>query len=656
MNYLIDVIPTKEDYCPDGYETKVIGKWSGFNGGCYCSNNQTGIQIATDEKCNDILNDIFTCYPLIDTPPVDLIRYKGFQFCVKRSNDNYMGLFGKVDEIYAEGVYDHSFENNKNNYKQYKQNKQNKNISDINSSSYSYRDKNEVESFFYDSKTKKVDYEKYSDYIKILISSAPPNYLDPNAIIDLKILNTKTFNATEISNYYHNLSNYEEHKINNTDFSLFTLRLRSLNRPQNILDLQKVLVDIHLYNELWCAYLDLSSTYLKFKFSKEDINYGDIEHCENFYLNKNSSLTFNDNFVNSISLNFDFDNSASLFDFYDFNGITEFYNRLKTRDPSNNPNLIKNSMYGNFEPIMTAQKYFMGIGCLYSKEPLEHLKALKVPFTLVRLSGAIAVLLTIGGFIGFVYACAKGKDNCGKFRVNAMFLLFVLMLICVLVSLSVDLLARQTLLYLQDYMIYCQTDFTNNQDNNALKVSAMENNFFELLLYVYKVSGSTSSSLFFGCLMLFVYLCSECRKKRAFDANSVAGNNIGINQFEVNGMNYNNNNNNVSNTANANRPKEIEITVIENYNSNNSDKFKKQVIAEKPVDNSSFAGNKIINNTPQGNFGYSNNFDHTGFQFSEGDASKKCPAALSNREAAVGSIDVSGITDRSNINLNNFNK
>ncbi len=683
MNYLIDVIPTKNRYCPEGYQTKVIGKWSGFHRGCYCSNNETGIQIATEEECSETLNDIFSCYPLMGIKPQDLVRYKGFQFCVKRANDNYISLFRKVDRIYSESENrDSELDKDNNNY--------NYNTTDYNDSYKGSR--NNIKDF------SGGFYEKYSDYIKILLNSAPPNYLDENAIIDLKLLDTKMFNISDISQKTFDLSKYEEKKINNTNYSLFILRLRALNRPQNIFDLQKVLVDIHLYNELWCAYLDLSSTYLKSKFSKEDINYGDIDYCEDFYLKHNSTLTFNDNFVNSIRLNFEFDNSASLFDFYDWNGITDFYNHLKTQDPSNNPKLIKNSMYRNFEPIMTAQKYFMGIGCLYSKDPENHIKVLNANFILARLSGAIAFLLICCVFIGFLYVCAKARErDCFSFRNNVMFLLFVLMFICLLGSFAVDLLARQTLLYLQDYMIYCQTDFSNSQDNNALKVSDMENNLYELLLFIYRVSGSTSTALALGCIMLFMFLCRECGKKPRFEPSVQLGRNVGINQFDISGMPYNANPNALNSVSNRNfenngqphPPMEIEIKVIEEkYNSNSLDSHNYKDQEKKQVDNSSsFAAgnkdkaysrnylnnnsnsNKTNTNTPQGNFGYSNNlndiannanndnannFDHTGFQFSEGDKSRKAPAAFSTRDPHAEGNEISGVTDRSNINLNKF--
>ncbi len=101
MNYVIDIIPKKEEKCPDCYETKILGKWSGI-GGCYCYNNQTHIHLATDENCNEILNDIFTREPISKHDPVHIIRYKNFQFCIKGSKDNYINLFDKVKEIYGE--------------------------------------------------------------------------------------------------------------------------------------------------------------------------------------------------------------------------------------------------------------------------------------------------------------------------------------------------------------------------------------------------------------------------------------------------------------------------------------------------------------------------------------------------------------------------
>ena len=58
--------------------------------------------------------------------------------------------------------------------------------------------------------------------------------------------------------------------------------------------------------------------------------------------------------------------------------FVRFYELLKTSDSENNPVVLKNSKYGDIEPILVAQKYFWGIGCLYSKSPFEHIEQLKV--------------------------------------------------------------------------------------------------------------------------------------------------------------------------------------------------------------------------------------------------------------------------------------
>lgn len=418
--------------------------------------------------------------------------------------------------------------------------------------------------------------------------------------------------------------------------------MRNLSRPQNILDAHKVIVDIHLYNELWCSYLDLSSTQLKSKFSKDDINYGDVDYCENFYFTSNSTLTFNDNFINHNRMNFDFDSTPNITDFYLYNGIIDFYSRLKTQNPTNNPNIIKNSMYGNFEPIMTSQKYFFGMGCLYSKDPLEHIKVLDASFQMVRFSGIIVGLQIVNLIMIFFYICAK-IDDCSNFRINVSIIMFLISLTSMLISLSIDYFSRQNILYLKDYMIYCQTDFTDNTDNKALKTTEMENKFFEFLLYIYRVSGVTSTCLFLSTCFSLIYICKFGKNKTNTENNNNQP--IGINNFDI------------SSRSNVIRqPNEIEIKVIDKYDSNNQNQH-------KPVEH---LNSKMPNNVPVYNYSNdlnrnannkinNNNFDVSGFEFSEGDTTKKPPVNFdlmeSNREVQ-NNTNRDGVTDRSNINFN----
>jgi len=350
MNYILDVTAVNGNECPLGYHRKILGQWSGFNGGCYCSNNSTKTQIATDKKCTYNLKDIFTCYDLRKTPPIDLVKFKEFTFCIKRSNHNYFSLYKQVNGI---------FENDKRS----KKDKRKKKYWD-NSYYFESEEKNDME---------------YSEYIKELIETYPENYVSEYSIIDIKMLNPKLFNPDDVSRYYYNLTGYEEKKISE-DFSIFILRIKNLGekRKLNVFDLQKVIVDIHYYNELWCSYLDLSSTYEFNKFSKNEVNYAEIAYCENFYKEKNSYLTYNDNYVNTIKMSFDFDYTKNIGDIYDGNFVTRYYNSLKTQNQQHNPRVLKNSKYGDIQPTLVAQKYFWGIGCLYGKEPLEHIEELTI--------------------------------------------------------------------------------------------------------------------------------------------------------------------------------------------------------------------------------------------------------------------------------------
>ncbi len=113
----------------------------------------------------------------------------------------------------------------------------------------------------------------------------------------------------QYQNWY-SLLRLRRKKINDY-LSIFILRLgryKSVWDKVNIFDIHHIYKDIHIYNELLCGYLHLSSTYLKSKFSIDEVDYVDIKYCKDFYFENNSTFTFNDDMIYHHAIKYDYIN------------------------------------------------------------------------------------------------------------------------------------------------------------------------------------------------------------------------------------------------------------------------------------------------------------------------------------------------------------
>jgi hypothetical protein len=175
------------------------------------------------------------------------------------------------------------------------------------------------------------------------------NYIDPNAIIDIKMINLTRYSMKNLKQEFDiDLSPENGYNIISIDGEnyLFYKRLG----PAKILDVNNIIVDIHLFNEVWCSYLDISPP--KNLYYSDFINFGGFESCERMS-NKNSNYTVDDNFKRQGRINFEFDKTTSKMDFYKSNGISAYYEK----------NNIRYNTIDNFPPSLVYEKYFYGIGC-----------------------------------------------------------------------------------------------------------------------------------------------------------------------------------------------------------------------------------------------------------------------------------------------------
>lgn len=91
-------------------------------------------------------------------------------------------------------------------------------------------------------------------------------------------------------------------------------------------------------------------------------------------------------------------------------------------------------------------------------------------------------------------------------------------------------------------MIYCQTDYNELSGNNALKTTAMENNYFQGLNNTYNLAGTTSICLLFSCIFLIIYVIRICREKKIdADEKNIKNVNVKNDIVIIQDNNYDNN-------------------------------------------------------------------------------------------------------------------
>lgn len=496
--YITDVMVAYNLTCPTGYEVQGIGMWSGFgNGTCLCTDQQFQITGEERDDCDDFSREMgLKCVDMPPSGPTMLNYYKNTSFCVKRSNDTFMDLWKRVED------YVQQQQINNNN-------------------------------------THNGDHEEgnLNPYITMLKGRAPPGFIDPNAIVDIRIVDENLFSLNEIKNIYHfDLSGYNAiETLGNPNYILYFKRLGDDWTPNipngTIFDANRIIVDIHLFNELWCGYLDLSSP-LAYPSTLTDLDFGGYEYCENFYQRGDEnedddkvqpSMYYNDGFKRTQRINFQFDPTVSLNDFYDSNGVTKYYQQLQNVNMQSNQTFevyTQNNVYGDFEPILVAQNYFYGIGCPKMDSIDDHIDKMDKGTKLRMVAQGFFACCFIQMLFLFFYfplkskCCSNRGGCCNLVRMFCIFAIIIFSLLNSILMIYYGATAYSTRKYLNDFTFYCQEDFTNRSGNNGAKASSLELRYYQDLEHPMRLSFCLVVGCLWNFIVLACYFFALCCMKR----------------------------------------------------------------------------------------------------------------------------------------------
>ena len=513
-----------EELCPGNYQKISIGAWSGFNHGCLCSNQEKGsttnekipedvfFHISDSKNCNDIPPHIRKVYPTcIEIPfvrPYMLHTYKGFDICAKYENSNYFTLAETFN--------------------------------------------NKLESRI---KPDDVDFNQYFSTIsKIDMSSE----ISDRAITDIRFINitiTPGIDNPETFKFDYgiDLNDYEIHKIK-FDYVMIIKRLKNEDaevRTNGLKTIRKLINDIHLTNDLWCAYLDIS-----IPFNKITIN-GNPEfgykYCNDFY-GKNHNIThedgnhyivtyrkelfYGDDYFRTKKIIFEEVDEGRLhtkYDFYNWNhGITKIYNNLLYKvlhadeDLSQNPKadekyknfffnngvnptyfspILNDGSYGqNFQPILVYENYLEGIGCFKFRFPRDHINRIDDYYKNLNgvklLAGTNSII-----FIILVLNFLTKALNVRIINVIVFTLTWLLNLISFIIAAVLSVNYKYLSNYMFDYQFYCQNDFSLKYGSSTLPLEVEFLNSIPLTVW-----GATANAaiLFFLFILVSIKLCRIC--------------------------------------------------------------------------------------------------------------------------------------------------
>lgn len=463
MNYIVDINITTNN-CPSGYDEKALGVWTGFTkSGCVCTSENTIYQKAFDrhgrrgdDDCEDFEEDTgFTCKKLPEQDSIIIKKYKDMKFCLLRSNANFTDLFSKFKDIVS----------NK--------------FSNISQTAF-MNDKN------------------YMNFLNT--QGSINNLIDPNAIIDIKMINLTRFSMKNLKQLFDiDLSpenGYNKMSIDGENY-LFIKRLG----PSKILDVNNIIVDIHLFNEVLCSYLDISSP--KNLYYSDYINFGGFQSCERMNF-RNSNNTYNDNFKRQGTINFDFDKSVSKMDFYKSNGISAYYEK----------NNIKYNKIDNFSPSLVYEKYFYGLGCPNLQSIEDHIKIISNGFILINISSTFSFFTFIVCVLSFFFLICRLCENCQKcpkcFSCN-IFLLTILTFINSILMIAYSAISRTTIKYLTTFAETCQVDYLNPAMNyENVKTSPNELRYYDNFYYPYRLGAYLMITEIAAFIYLLFYISLNC--------------------------------------------------------------------------------------------------------------------------------------------------
>jgi hypothetical protein len=430
-NYITDLKVLKDTQnCPAYYEQVILGQWTGFDGnGCYCQNSYTGEVRVFEKKCGDFsIESSFVCTVLNEIPAQNITSYKGNIFCIHRSEYSFEAIQNEIN---------------------YGANKS------------------------FDILTN-TDDKNYYNFVTSKFSSSPfMNLIDNEAITDIKILNTELFNEKSLKI---DLSNYEKTVLDNST-ALYVKKLKNKANLKNIFELNNLIVDIHLFNHLWCSYLDFSFSgsggSVENILSPGTINFG-FNYCNEFYT-KGNGMFYNDEFKRTERINIVEDTSVSKNDFYT-KKILEYYEGIKVK-------FSDITVTDKLEPILVYEKYFSGIACENLDNPAIFIQNYKNNKT-VRIFSIFGILVeSFCGISSIFYFIIKKRES-PRYLTLTLLSIIILKGLHIFLSFTSTVVAANTFSNLDQFQRTCHRSFKSFNFSTTNLMELIYKESFIPLIYI----------------------------------------------------------------------------------------------------------------------------------------------------------------------------
>jgi hypothetical protein len=429
-NYITDLKVLKDtENCPAYYDKVILGQWTGFDGnGCYCQNSYTGEIRVFENKCGDFnIESSFVCTVLNEIPAQNITKYKGNIFCIQRSEYSFEAIQNELNY----GV--------------------NKTF-DILSNT---------------------DDRNYYNFVTSNFSSSPVmKLIDNEAITDIKILNTNLIDEKSLKI---NLSEYQKTLLDNNT-ALYIKKVKNKNNLKNLFEVNNFIVDIHLFNHLWCSYLDFSfagsSGSVENILSPSTVNFG-FNYCNDFY--RGNGMFYKDDFKRTERINFIEDTSVSKNDFYT-KKIIEYYDGIKVK-------FSDVSVREKIEPILIYEKYFSGIACEKLDNPGIFIQNFKNNKT-VRVFSIFGILIESLCGVAYIFYFILKKKESPRYLTLTLLSIIILKGLHIFLSFTSTVVAANTFSYLDKFQRSCQknTNMFNFSTTNLMEIAFKEN--FIILVYL----------------------------------------------------------------------------------------------------------------------------------------------------------------------------
>lgn len=447
LNPLTNIAFVQPDLtCPPNYQKTVIGTWSGFQGGCICVTSNGQLFSSSENDCDKYKDseDISACTAIPTISPVNITSYKGYDICVQRAEFDFHDLYHTFKDI------------------------MNYTLDEINLAG-----KMEGSKFTYD--------------------------VIRNLITDVKIVNATLFPLNELRSFRIDLQEYTTILIKKDYYLLIKRFMDEDDQDSVLINLRKVVTDVHLFNEIWCSYRDLSVPF-DISLFQPHVDFG-FESCNSMMQDDSDGLRYyNTDNPLAKTLTLSGDPSISAYDFYSqdiINSYVELIGNLTSRIQV--PALL-NSRKKEIVPALVYENYLPGLGCSAMATSKEHI-SVNLWSRNLYLASIVLVSITLGAFAFVLFLILAKKLQKKRLFIVVISIISILCFIGFIVSAGMTARFRSSYGYFKKFQLKCQVD-----GSDVTNTIELERKYIDSLSSSIITSSINASFLFISLYLGIIYL------------------------------------------------------------------------------------------------------------------------------------------------------